>query len=266
MKISLWTALQYAWGNRVSIASHAGYVDYTRRCAARPEAAALVEKTARSGAYPTGQDSGWRYHFTRLPMHDKLLERYKLSEIAEQGSTFARALRVIDWLAGQTCYNGMEIRACFLFQGKREVSERILRYSYDGGFKRAINCRHKAMVLSDCLMAVGIAALPLWLSNHPNCHYVVHAWLPEVSRWVMLDPSLNTYITDEAGRALSLIEIHEKHRAGEELSVAQYNFNGTQDCRETYLDNFIVGCLLEIKLCDGRTLNATELLAEQKYI
>jgi len=262
MKISFWTYLQYAWGNRKSIASHQGYVAYISKWATGPSADYWVRNNARASRYPEG-DHGWRHDFTRLPVHDALLREYALDAVAGQGSTFTRALALMDWFCAHTSYNGMEIRACYRFQGKKEDSLRILRYAYDGGFRRAINCTHKALAFADCLMAAGITALPLAMQSYtwrpgeeavtptPN-HFVVHVWLPESRRWVMLDPSLNSYVADETSGALHLAEIHERHRRGESLRVARYDFNGTQDHREHYLRGFILGSLLEILTFDAK--------------
>jgi hypothetical protein len=262
VRISFFTALRYAWSNRREIASHNGYAAYLNECAAKPAAAYWAQNNARAGAFPDGPDGGWRYKFERLPMHDKLLKAYGLRAIAGQGSAFARALRLMDWFCAHTCYNGMEIRACYRFQGKREDGLRILRYAYDGGFRRAINCEHKAYAFADCLVAAEIYAIPIAMNSftyrpgeadvtpRPS-HFVVHAWLPEEQRWVVLDPSLNSYIADEAGRALNLVEIQALHRQGAGLRVARYDFNGTQDCRDGYLEGFVLGSLLEITAEDG---------------
>ena len=67
----------------------------------------------------------------------------------------------------------------------------------------------------------------------------------------MLDPSLNSYVTDGTNRALNLIEIHGYHIQGESVTIAQYNFNNTQDCRETYLNEFILSGLLELIVRNG---------------
>ena len=295
MKLSFITYLRYAHSNRRSIASHAGYVAYLGKWTGG-HAAYWAQNNASAGPYPEG-GSGWRYAFERLPVHDALLKEYGLNDIAGQGGTFTRALRLMDWFCAHTCYCGMEIRAAYRFQGKKEDSLRILRYSYDGGFAHAINCRHKAYVFADCLIAAGIWAMPIAMGSFTyrpgeedvtprTSHFVVHAWLPEEARWVMLDPSMNTYVIDEEDRALHLIEIHECRRRGETLRLARYDFNGTQDHREHYLRGFILSSLLELFLRDGtdrqksgprnrllpegvpqkdkntRAVTATELLAE----
>ena len=249
--------------------------------------AGLMPRIAQSaGAYPQGPDGGWRYDFMRRPVHDKLLKKYDLDVIAGQGAAFERALRVMDWLCAHTYYNGMSLWTAALPDNGLSV----LRYVYDKPFKRAINCWHKALVLADCLIAVGIVAMPIGMISQNNCHYTVHVWLPEEQRWAMLDPSFNAYITGETGRALNLIEIHECHRNNKEMHVAQYHLNGTQDCRETYLSSFILGSLQELLVCNDagnkrsglqnclvpegvtirdnklRAITATELLAEPKLI
>jgi len=260
VRLSFWTYLRYAWSNRKSIASHKNYVAYLSKWTGG-HAAYWVQNNARASGYPVG-GNGWRFQFERLPVHDELLDTYGLDNIAGAGDTFVRALRLMDWFCAHTSYCGMEIRAAYRFQGKQEDSLRILRYSYDGGFRRAINCRHKAYAFSDCLMAAGIFAIPIAMGSFTyradeedvtprTSHFVVHAWLPEERRWVMLDPSLDSYITDENDRALNLIEIHELRRQGKELRVAQYDFNGTQDHREHYLRGFILSSLLEMSIRDG---------------
>jgi len=228
------------WYNRKALGSPERYHAFVRKAAGEA-------KPPPASTYPEGPDGGWRYEFKRLPRHDELLERYGLDEIAGQGTAFERALRVMKWLTAHTYYSGMSVWSCRL----PDDGLKILRYAYDGPFRKSINCRHKAIALADCLMALGIFALPIWLVRDGACHVITHVWLPEESRWVMLDPSLDSYIADEAGRVLHLIEIYERHRKGKALHVAQYNLNGTQDCREVYLNSFLLGCLLEIEVYDG---------------
>jgi len=248
------------------------YAAYVRKCAGEPQAAYFERNARQAGAYPQGPDGGWRYRFERLPVHDQLLKAYALGEIAGQGDAFTRALRVMDWLTAHTWYRGMSFWSTLFntsyFSGKGFTSLHMLRFAWDAPFSRSINCGHKAYLLADCLLAVGMHAMPVSFNNYtyrpgeekvvpcPN-HSVVHLWLPEESRWVMLDPSFNSWIDDGAGRALNLVEIQGRHRSGEEIRVAQYNFNGTQECRAEYLAGFVLGSLLEIALEDGARRNGS---------
>ena len=233
------------------------WMAYKWREAASPEGwAALIRKFAADPAYAhaasgeaftAGPDSGWRYAFQLLPVHEKLRKAYKLDEIAGQGTAFERSLRLMDWLTAHTYYSGMSVWSGY-FNQWREDSYQRLRFAFDKPFSHSLNCRHKAMIFADCLMAVGIYAMPLGIL--PG-HLVTHVWLPEERGWIMLDPSLGSYITGSEGRALNLIEIHDHHRKGEALRVARYSLNGTQDCRELYLDCFVLNSLQGITACDG---------------
>ena len=266
-KFWLW---DFYWNHRETRRSPENYAAYVRKFAAEPQSVYYLQNSAKAGAYPEGPDDGWRYKFERLPVHDKLLNAYKLDKIAGQGDTFTRALRVMGWLTAHTWYCGMSFWSIRFndsyFSGKRFTSLHLLRWAYDKPFSRSINCGHKAYLLADCLLAAGISAIPVSFQNYvwqegeadvtprPN-HSVAHVWLPEESRWVMLDPSMDSYIADDAGRALNLVEIQERHRQGKELRVAQYNFNGSQDGKQEYLESFVLGSLLEIMVEDGTRRN-----------
>ncbi|MDR2687116.1 MAG: transglutaminase family protein [Oscillospiraceae bacterium] len=258
MRLTLHKALKIAYRSREALRSPGSYAACLRKDAADPVG------RAQAGPYPEG-DGGWRFQFERLPVHDALLRTYRLDEIAGQGDIFTRVLRIMDWLTAHTWYNGHAIWPAWRFQGS-EDSLRILRYAYDGPFRRCLNCRHKAFVFADCLTAAGMHAMPVAMGGDSGgCHFTVHAWLPEARRWVMLDPSFNAYLTDETGRALNLVEIQGRHRQGEKLCAAQYSLNGTQDCRDIYLEGFLLASLLRIYARDGkdtRAITAIELLAE----
>ena len=235
--------------HRQALRSPEDYAVVLRKNTADPFIATLISRAQQAGAFPQEPDNGWRYDFTRLPMHDKLCEYYSLDKIAGQGSAFERSLRIMDWLCAHTYYSGISVQSWLL--GAWASTSLALRLAYGGPFRRSVNCIHKAAILSDCLLAAGVVAMPCFIVHGGFKHRVVHVWLPEESRWVMLDPSFNSYIIDNEGRVLHLIEIQRKHRAGEAMHVAQYHLNGTQDCREIYLDGFILNCLLEIEVYNG---------------
>jgi len=259
LSMHLWQVVRWAREDRDVLTRAETYAAAVREECAYFMEAGFAQNAARAGEYPAQGDSGWRYQYARLPVHEKLLRRYRLAEIAGEGSDFERALRLMDWLCAHTWYNGMSIWSAYLFQ-RRESSARMLRYAYDRPFAHALNCKHRALLLADCLLALGVPALPLWLRNEswreggPEGafrHCAVHAWLRDERRWVMLDPSFNSYIADGAGRALNLIEIQARHRRGEEIRAARYAFNGTQECKDLYLDGFLLASLLYIYARSG---------------
>jgi len=151
----MWKWLCNMWKHRKVVRSPENYAAFVQKCSADQAVAGRVRGGQQAGAYPDGPDGGWRYQCKRLPMHDKLSDAYQLHAVAGKGNTFERALRLMDWLAAHTWYCGMRIY-CLPDNGLK-----TLRYAFDKPFRRAINCRHKAIALSDCLMAVGIAAIPV---------------------------------------------------------------------------------------------------------
>jgi len=255
----LWQVLRWVREDREVLNCAEKYAATAREECTDFMQAGFAQNAAQAGAYPEGPDGGWRYQFQRLPMHDKLLLKYRLDETAGEGNDFDRVLRVMNWLCSNTWYNGMSIWSAYLFQ-RHESSARILRYAYEKSFARALNCKHRALLLADCLMALGMPALPLWLRNYswheggPEGtfrHCVVHVWLKDERRWVMLDPSFNAFVTDTHGKALHLADIHERHRQGQTLLPGQYAFNGMQDCKELYLEGFLLASLLCIYARDN---------------
>ncbi|MCL2748343.1 MAG: hypothetical protein FWE59_06790, partial [Oscillospiraceae bacterium] len=94
------------------------------------------------------------------------------------------------------------------------------------GAEGAINCANKSILLSDALTHIGIFAMPVAITNwifdtdsevfmNGSSHVVAHVFLPEMSKWIVLDPSFNTYIVDDQLRPLNLIEIAAANRDGE---------------------------------------------------
>ena len=251
MGMHLWQVLRWVREDRDVLTCPEKYVTAVKEECADFMQQGFAQSAAQAGPYPIGGKQEWQYQFVHTSMHEKLQRIYSLNKIAGEGADFDRVLQVMDWLCTHTQYNGMSIWSAYLFQ-RHENSLRMLRYAYDKSFARALNCKHRALLLADCLLALGMPSLPLWLRNvSPQedgsvvtfKHCVVHAWLANERCWVMLDPSFNAFVTDERGDPLHLVDIHERHRQGQSLLLGRYSFNGTQDCESTYLEGFLLASL-----------------------
>lgn len=220
-----------------------------------PVMEAFRENVKLSGGYELSAPQKFRYRWEDLPFYNELKRRFPLLEIAGKGEAFDKALNLMEWLSGHTEYNGSSPLP-------PSPPEEILRYSYDKGFEGAINCANKAIVLSDLLVAAHIPAMPVWLSNHmmdPHSdffaqgwiHCVVHAYLCDRKRWVMLDPSFNSYVTDGTGVPLNLLEIFHGFTQGKQMQLGRYSLNGTDFFRERYLEDFLLPSLLILSLWKG---------------
>ena len=197
-----------------------------------------------------------RYQFTHLPVYDELNRLYPLREKAGDGDTLTRAASLMGWFCSNTQYSGYST-----YDPKKPEKQflTLMEYALQNKFSHAVNCAAKAIALSDCLMAVGIYAMPVWQAAAHGSgfwHVTVHVFLPEEERWVMLDPSFDLYLTDETGRVLDLMEARERFTHKKPLEIARYNLNGGQFFRDRYLSCFLMPCAFEFSLWRG---NAPEL-------
>ncbi|MCI0548624.1 MAG: transglutaminase-like domain-containing protein [Candidatus Rokubacteria bacterium] len=82
---------------------------------------------------------------------------------------------------------------------------RDIRSGFTGGF-----CAQYNYVLAQSLMSLGYPARYVTVEHHE----VIEGWLRDERRWVCLDPLHSATYVDEEGRALSVLEIVSRARAG----------------------------------------------------
>ena len=148
--------------------------------------------------------------FTYLPVYDALRQKYALDTAVRGNTDFERALSVMQWLTDNTWYSGAQYHLL------RDDPLQILDYAYRKPFKNAINCRFKAIVLSDLLQAFGIPAYPIAMldANKNGNHLTVHVYLKEKKQWALFDPSFNTYFTGEDGVLFNAVTLRECFLSG----------------------------------------------------
>lgn len=142
------------------------------------------------------------------PELNELRGAYQLAALAGDGDTFSRARRLLLWVSDGIHHNGN----ANLPDRKDALS--LLRYSFHQGQERGINCAGLSTVLTSCLLAMGITArvvyiLPASPYDMDN-HVVVHVYLSEEKRWIMMDPTFGAYAMDESGRAMDLLSLRER--------------------------------------------------------
>lgn len=151
-------------------------------------------------------------HPTLVALRDK----HDLERVAGQGTEVERLARLMEWVHGLTTHarspswperlDGLHLAELAREQGKR------------------FNCWMYAIVLNDVLLSMGYASrvIHLWPhKEHPNeSHVVTCVYSRALSKWVMLDPDMCAYITDEAGSPLGVDEIRARIIRCEPLRVA----------------------------------------------
>ncbi|MDF2542493.1 MAG: transglutaminase protein [Herbinix sp.] len=210
--------------------------------------------------YPKHNISDFVYHFTYGDEYLRLLKQFNLENIAGVNSTLGKALNIMNWLSKKTYYCG-----CSNLRDNDINS--IIQYSFDKGFDGAINCEHKAILLSDFLIALKIYAQPIVFEDYSlnntkdeiiniNCHVCVNVYLQEEEKWVMLDPSFNAYFTDENGNTLNIFDMKRLLKDNRYINLAHYSLNGNSDIfRSAYPSNFIYSMAFRMSIWDGNAIN-----------
>lgn len=203
--------------------------------------------------------------FEYLSDYSILTEKYKIPGVMNEHSVFKKALLIMNWLTQKTYYSGAQLTAL------PDNSLEILDFSYEKGFEYAINCRDKAIVLTDLLIAYGIMAYPILLEdeNHWGCHFVVHIFCSDENKWVVLDPSFNCFLQDKTNKALNIFELRDLRIKGDDLYLNGYSFNGTNECTDIYLKYFVGVTLTHITTWNSNSndrRNSTDIQHKKEFI
>ena len=143
--------------------------------------------------FETGNEEDVIYEFD-CPEFNELRTKYNLVKIAGNGSDFARAKRLLHYLAPRLTHsswydNHIECNAL-----------RLLEYSLSNP-EQGINCLNKSKILVECCMALGIYArrvsiMPFSPYDFDN-HVVAEIYDRTLEKWIMLDPTTDGYFIDE---------------------------------------------------------------------
>ena len=104
-----------------------------------------------------------------------------------------------------------------------EKRNAITLWEYSRRVPTGFNCRWHSTILSELLLAAGIknrfiTCLPEDKFDG-DCHVVNVVWLPELSKWAMIDSDMVESVTDDDGIPLSLEEMREIIISGQPLNI-----------------------------------------------
>lgn len=151
------------------------------------------------------------------------------------------ALNIMDYLTKHTHYCGASLNVL------PDNTLDILNYSFDKEFADALNCRFKAIALTDILIAYGIKALPICLRSEENgVHFVVSVYSKEEKRFIMLDPSFNCCFVNDNNTALSVFELRNCLIKNKPVQVINFTFINPEKHKDFYFSAFISDCISNI--------------------
>lgn len=121
---------------------------------------------------------------------------------------------------------------------------------------RGLNCRFLAMMLTEALLAEGIPAryiscVPRYNDTDHDSHVIAVAWSKSLGKWVWVDPTWDTWVTDENGLMLHPGEVRQRLIDGKPLFIsdaANWNHEPEEITVEDYLQNYmaknlyLIGC------------------------
>ena len=144
-------------------------------------------------------------HDTKNMKFELLRNQYSLLKIAGNGNDFSKAVNLMRWVNENILHCGGDDNV----EIQRDPIS-ILEYSFQKGRVPGIYCRHRAVVFTECCLAVGITARTIhclpFSPNDFDSHVVSMVYINEFNKWVLFDQCNNAYFTDKNGIALSPLE------------------------------------------------------------
>jgi hypothetical protein len=133
-----------------------------------------------------------------------LKEKYKLAEISGTGTDFEKSKNLLKWVHELIDQDGNSTLP------KERSAMSLIEYAQNN--KQGLNCRGLAIILNESLLSIGIKSryielIPKDLSI--DSHIVVAAYIPNLDKWVFLDPSFNAYFLDNTKTPMSVGEVRE---------------------------------------------------------
>lgn len=156
--------------------------------------------------FAPGETAEITYDFS-CSEYKTLIEKYGIDKIAGEGTAFERSVRLLHWMAPRLTHKGD-------YDNHVPVNALdLLEYSLDNP-EQGINCVNKAKILAECCLAVGIYARRVYIMPYSpydgDNHVVTEIYDGAMGKWIMVDPTVDGYFTDEKGRPLSVLELRER--------------------------------------------------------
>ena len=139
------------------------------------------------------------------PKFDLLKNKYPIVEVAGHGNDFSKAVNLLHWVSNNIYHMGN-------YMGSIPANAiDYLDHAFNKDALHGINCVGLSTVLSECLLSIGIKARKVFIMPcspyDGDNHVVVQAYIKEMGKWIMFDPTLNAYLNNEKGEYLSLLEL-----------------------------------------------------------
>ena len=145
----------------------------------------------------------------------EIRDYFQLEQLYDaDADTWTKALAIGQFVASNIPHANQEIDP--------EHRNAIDLWEYTKKIEPALNCRLHSLLTFELLLAAGLDARYVTCmpgdENDTECHVMNEVWLPELSKWAMIDTDMDgNYASDLDGTPLSLREIREHYISGEQM-------------------------------------------------
>lgn len=151
----------------------------------------------------------WSYASPDAPGLAELRTRYGLLSLIEGMSELDAILKLLEWAYGIVEHDGGAVNP--------EPRSAVNILNACAVNRAAVNCRMKAIVLSEAYLSVGfrsryVTCLPAEYDG--DCHVIVLVYASSLGKWISVDPTHNTFFTSADGAILNILEARQIYWAG----------------------------------------------------
>lgn len=167
----------------------------------------------------------------------RLRKLYDLDAIAGQGPEPERIINLMRWVYQLTGHaDRPEIP-------KELTAFNLIRLAKDEHMQ--INCAMKTIILNEVYLAMGWPSRQTHLlpseKEEEASHYITSVYARSLGKWIMMDPDMGAYLTDEKGTILGVAEIRSRMIAGRPLQVKDVDDTGRLARAREGWSNFVRG-------------------------
>ncbi|MDW7657723.1 MAG: transglutaminase-like domain-containing protein [Bacillota bacterium] len=196
-----------------------------------------------------------------------LKQKYNLDKITDISDDFSKTTLLMRWVHDNVLHNGGSKDVEFI--PKNSLS--ILDYSFRKGIEFGVYCRLQAIVFTECCLSIGLLARTIhclpFSPNDFDSHVVSMVYISSLSKWILFDPGNNAYFTNDAGMALSPLEIRHD-LAVDNVYInpdLQPHYNCDFSDKENSYKEYMAKNLFYIK-CSAVNTFGTDQVKEQKTL
>jgi len=243
--------------------------------------AAAIEKLRDKGDYPYILNKAAQYKaqgteipaFTYQSPDDKALvdlkTKYELEKVAGNGDEISRIINLMKWVHKVVKHDGNSTNP------KDRSGDAIIEICKKEN--RGVNCRMMATILNEVYLSMGfksrfITCMPKG-EIFDDCHVINEVYSTTLKKWLWMDPTFETFVTDDKGNYLSIRETRERLIKGLPVSASEgINWNGQKygGGGDTYLHSYMTKNLYRFSIplnsCSGfENLTGTKRIYVELY-